>query len=486
MGPFEHSHTGPAFANDYERVTAAGENEQITDLDFLQSVIDPTLLPPLHTLSSKQISYLAIGIAAHYIANRKQDIDVTNGYAKLQTDFYGLVVSGRSRAAVNSKSRSRKYWRHKIQYEADISRLNFEAAQRIVGGSLPDAEIYASNTTLQKIREKKAAIEKYLSGKAIVDTRSGKKILLSKLACQASVNRFNELYWISKNFEAIASSRNMGWLFVTYTAPPEYHPNPLKGKCSYDPDLGVKASHLYILSAWARIRSLLNKWGIKSGIDTYFGIRTAETHKDGSVHWHLLVFAASDITQCFIDASAEHFPHHGQMKVEVGDPKIGSASSYIFKYLAKGFDRSVTQIDGSTMDAEADESREQSDLASIRNGERVRAALKTMRVRQYQPFGVNNVLTLVRFINKLGEDDFSAHASELAITVKTEIWRHPQGLKYLLEHPELFIKYNGTAPLMIIREETTTVYGEKSSKPIGLKIGDHLIHTQGRFSMEKA
>ncbi|WP_448110347.1 replication endonuclease [Pseudomonas lini] len=462
------------------------DNNLTTNEEFLKVVINPISLPPLHSLSSKQVSYMAIGIAAHYIANRKQDITVLPGRAELKTGFYDLVVAGSDRAAVDAKTRSRKYWRQKIQYEADIARLNFEAAQKAVGGSLPDAEIYASDTTLRKAREKKAEIEKYLARKAIINIKTGKKISLSKLACQATVNRFNELYWVSKNFEAIGNERGMGWLFVTYTAPPQYHPNPLKGKCSYDPDLGVKASHKYILSAWARVRSLLNKWGIKSGIDTYFGIRTAETHKDGSVHWHLLVFSAPDIIQCFIDASIEHFPLYGQMKVEAGDPKIGSASSYIFKYLAKGFDPSVTQMEGSAGDAAADELREQSDLASIRNGERVRAALQTMRVRQYQPFGVKNVLTLMRSINKLGEEEFQSLVGELATTVKTEIWRHPKGLKYLLEHPELFTKHDGIAPLMLIREETITIYGEKTFKVTGLKIGDHVINTQGRFNIEKA
>lgn len=468
------------------RITVSADNNLIANEEFLKVVINPTSLPPLHSLSSKQISYMAIGIAGHYIANRKQDIIVFPGRAKLKTDFYDLVVSGTTRAAVDAKTRSRKYWRQKIQYEADIARLNFEAAQRVVGGSLPNAEFYASDTTLRKAQEKKAEIEKYLAGKAVVNTKTGKKISLSKLARQAAVNRFNELYCISKNFEAIAKERGMGWLFVTYTAPPEYHPNPLKGKCSYDAELGVKASHSYILSAWARVRSLLNKWGFKTGIDTYFGIRTAETHKDGSVHWHLLVFAAPEITQCFIDASAKYFPHNGQMKVEVGDPKIGSASSYIFKYLAKGFDPSVSKIKGNVEDTEADELREQSDLASIRNGERVRAALQAMRVRQYQPFGVKNVLTLVRSINKLGEEEFQPLAGEVATIVKKEIWRHPKGLKYLLEHPELFTKHDGSAPLMIIKEETTTNYGEKSFKVTGLKIGDHIIHTQGRFNVEKA
>lgn len=445
-------------------------------------------LPALHYLSPRQVSYLATRIAGQFSTTQNHDFKISSTRVELKTEFYAITISGKTVSAVLARSQSRKYWRRRIQYEADIARLNFEAARKTVGGSSPDAQLYSSDITLHKARSKNAETQEFLSSKVIVNKQTGKKILLSELASRAAVNRFNELYWISKNFEAIANDNNMGWLFVTYTAPPKYHPNPLKGKCSYDPQLGVKASHLYISSAWARIRSLLSKWGIKSGIDTFFGFRIAETHKDGSVHWHLLVFATSDATQPFIDASKQHFPHYGQLKIEIGDPNIGSASSYIFKYLAKGFDPSVSNLDinANSEDTEADEKREQSDLASIRNGERVRAALQAMRVRQYQPFGVKNVLTLVRLINKLQEVELNTLSGEVAEIVRTKIWRNTNGLKHLLERPDLFTKQDGIAPLMLTKEESSTIYGEKSLKVTGMKIGDNHVSTHGRFKIEEA
>lgn len=443
-------------------------------------------LPPLHSLSPKQISYLAVRIAGQFSATQDYDLEYFTTRVEFKTNFYAITIIGSSASAVIAKSMSRKYWRRRIQYEADIARLNAEAALKTVGGLSPAAQLYSSDVTVEKIRIRKSDQDDYLSSKVIVNTHTGNKISLSELAERATVNRFKELYWISKNFESIAKDRGMGWLFVTYTAPPEYHPNPLKGKCSYNPKLGVKASHDYISSAWARIRSLLNKRNFKSGIDTYFGIRTAETHKDGSVHWHLLIFATPEAVHPFIEASKEQFPLYGQLKVEIGDPNIGSASSYIFKYLAKGFDTSVSNFDSQGKDAETDDLREEEDLASIRYGERVRAALQTMRVRQYQPFGVKNVLTLIRSVNKLQEEDFKSLEGEVAEIVKTKIWRNPSGLKNLLQAPDLFRKYNGVAPLMLIREESQTVYGEKTYKIIGLKIGDNHIFSQGKFKIEDA
>ena len=446
--------------------------------------LETAILPPARALSSKQISYLAIRIAGHFADNPPRIFINSGNHMEFVTPFYDLSVTGSLAPAVVAKSQSIKYWRKKIQYEADIARINYEAANRTVGGSLPGAQLYSSDKTVKKVKDKKTETQKYLASRYMVNTKTNDKVLLSDLAMQAAHHRFQELYWVAKNFEAIANEKNMGWLFVTYTAPPEYHPNPLKGKCSYDASLGVKASHRYILDAWARIRARLNSRGIKADINTYFGFRTAETHKDGAVHWHLLVFAASETAKSFIAASAEYFPNYGQMKVEVGDPKIGNAASYIFKYLAKGFDQSATKLADNTSQTKSDELREEADMASIRNGERVRAALKTMRVRQYQPFGVKNVMTLIRSINKLKEEDFASLTGGVGKVVKSKIWRNLTGLKYLLEHPKIFTKKNGVALLMMIREEASTVYGEKSYKVTGIKMGYHIISTQGLYKVE--
>lgn len=463
----------------------AKEVEGNETFDFIVGLaLRPETFPPLHLLSLKQISYLANRISDHFTQYPQQNVIKVGRCYKLVTGFYGLTVVGRTYNAVIAKSQARRLWRRKLQGAADAARLNFEAKNKTVGGAELSAELYASDVTVTKAREKKIETEKYLAGQVMVNASTGERISLSKLARKAEVNRFNELYWISKNLEAIAAQRGMGWLFLTFTAPPKFHPNPLKGKCSYDPELGVRASHSFISSAWSRVRALLYKRGIKGGIDSYFGIRTAETHKDGSVHWHLLVFITSHLADMFVDTSAMQFPGYGQMKVEVGDPKIGSAASYIFKYLAKGFDPSVV---GEMADSDVvlDCAREDSDLASLRNGERVRAALKAMRIRQYQTFGVKNVLSLVRAINKLGSKELQELEGHVPEIVRTEIWRNPTGLKYILENEFLVVKIDGEAPLMLLKEAGLSAYGEEIASAVGLKIGIHTIRTKGRYEVHR-
>ncbi|MBK4987396.1 replication endonuclease [Pseudomonas sp. S36] len=457
-------------------------SSELFDFD-IGLTITPGKLPPLHLLTSKQVSYLSIRISNHFTNSPEGSVRRQGREYKFDTRFYGVIVSGATPEAVIAKLQSRKLWRRRLQGAADLARLDYEARNKMVGGSESGAELYASDVTVIKAREKKVEVERYLSGQVICNTATGDCIALSELAQKAAANRFNELYWVSKNFEAIADNCGMGWLFVTLTAPPKFHPNPLKGKCSYDADLGVRASHTYILSAWSRVRALLSKRGVKSGIYTYFGIRTAETHKDGSVHWHLLVFIEPTLVDVFTESCRRQFPEYGQVKFEVGDPEIGSASSYIFKYLAKGFDLAVS---GEMIDGVVDSAREDSDLASIRNGERVRAALKAMRIRQYQTFGVKNVLSLLRAVNKLSLEELKSLSGEVPGIVIEKIWRKPLGLKFLLENDFLIAIQDGEAPIMIVKEAGVGVYGEATISAVGLKIGTHIVRTRGRYKIEKA
>ncbi|WMI99758.1 replication endonuclease [Pseudomonas chlororaphis subsp. aurantiaca] len=452
--------------------------------DFLHLAVDSSRLPPIHWLTAKQIACLALRAAGHYQTAELKTVKVSSREYVAQTNLYGLSISGDSEQSVKAKSACEKFWRRALDKCADLSRLNFEAEYRLVGGSGDGVQIYASNETVSRARAKKEAVEKFLETQVLVSNATGKKFSMLDLSRQSAINRFNELYWVTKNFEALARDRGMGWIFATYTSPPEYHPNPLLGRCSYDASLGVKASHEYIALAWARVRATLSKRGVVASPDFYFGTRTAEVHKDGSIHWHLLIFIEPSVLEKFIEASKEHFSLKGQMKVEIGDDSRGSASSYVFKYLVKGFDAGAVNVEIPD-DWEEDERREQNDLSTIRNGERVRAALKAMRIRQYQTFGVKKVMSIIRAINRIGEDEFDSLNNMTLAMVKREIWRNEFGLKYLLDHSDLVKKVAGKAIIMLVREGGQSKYGETTSKLNGISIDGIFFKTVGRYSVEK-
>lgn len=449
--------------------------------DLLFCSLDNIEMPPVESLSVKQILRAAFLVATYFQATPITNFECAQKQFVARTGVYDVVITGESPCAVTARSTCRKFWRRQIEQAADIARLNNEAKYRVVGGKGDDAQIYASDQSVQRLREKKHLVDEYLENQVLINCDTGEKFSLLDLANKGVSNRFNELYWVVKNFESLSSDSDFEWLFITYTSPPRYHPNPLKGRCSYDEKLGVKSSHDFIALAWRRVRANLAKRGTPADPDFYFGIRVAEVHKDGAVHWHILVFIKPELIEGFVEASEEQFPLAGQMKVEYGDSSIGSASSYIFKYLVKGFELSLLKEGIQNFASEeAEEKREEQNLSSIRNGERVRAALKMMRVRQYQPFGVKKLITLIREINKIPAEKFDA-AHGLVGTVRDEIWRNPLGLKYLLQHLELVRLVSGVAPIMLLKEACTTSYGEESFKVVGLLIGREVFKRERKY-----
>jgi hypothetical protein len=277
---------------------------------------------------------------------------------------------------------------------------------------------------------------------------------------------------------------------VTFTAPPEFHPNPSGAKStrSYNPDLGVKGSHDHINHAWKKIRALLNKRGVKASPNTYFGARTVETHKDGCIHWHLIIFIQTTLISEFSNACKEKLPLRNQIKIVLGDDKKGAASSYVFKYLMKEFD--ISSLDKSITsrlkeaDLSEDTIREENDLASIKNSERVKAALQAMNIRQYQTVGLLSVTTLLRKINKLDLQEIKEPDDSILGLIRNHVWRNPLGLKNLLQHPSIFNSYaTGDPPVRLIKEETISRYNENRKRIIGIEIDGAQFITKGKYRL---
>src|SRR5690606_1259215 len=125
-------------------------------------------------------------------------------------------------------------------------------------------------------------------------------------------------YHIIKNLEHLADENSFKWLFITLTAPAEYHPNPAKGKRRYNDQLGIAASHEYIRTKWSQIQSVLSSRGIPACPESYFGVRTVEPHKDGSMHWHILLFAKATLLKDIIKAIREKFKTKASATIVIG------------------------------------------------------------------------------------------------------------------------------------------------------------------------
>ena len=99
-------------------------------------------------------------------------------------------------------------------------------------------------------------------------------------------HRRNEMMACVKGLELIAEMRGDCAVFYTITCPSRFHatlnngrPNP---KWTSET---VRQSSDYLVDTFAAFRKAMHKAGLR-----WYGVRVAEPHHDGTVHWHLLCF----------------------------------------------------------------------------------------------------------------------------------------------------------------------------------------------------
>lgn len=99
-------------------------------------------------------------------------------------------------------------------------------------------------------------------------------------------HRRNEMMACVKGLELIAEMRGECAVFYTITCPSRFHatlnngrPNPKWTSAT------VRQSSDYLVHMFAAFRKAMHKAGLR-----WYGVRVAEPHHDGTVHWHLLCF----------------------------------------------------------------------------------------------------------------------------------------------------------------------------------------------------
>lgn len=99
-------------------------------------------------------------------------------------------------------------------------------------------------------------------------------------------HRRNEMMACVKGLELIAEMRGDCAVFYTITCPSRFHatlnngrPNPKWTSAT------VRQSSDYLVHTFAAFRKAMHKAGLR-----WYGVRVAEPHHDGTVHWHLLCF----------------------------------------------------------------------------------------------------------------------------------------------------------------------------------------------------
>ncbi|TNJ79983.1 replication endonuclease [Klebsiella quasipneumoniae subsp. similipneumoniae] len=197
-------------------------------------------------------------------------------------------------------------------------------------------------------------------------------------------HRRNEMMACVKGLELIAEMRGDCAVFYTITCPSRFHatlnngrPNPKWTSAT------VRQSSNYLVDTFAAFRKAMHKAGLR-----WYGVRVAEPHHDGTVHWHLLCFMRKKdrrsitalLRKFAIREDREELGNNTgpRFKSELINPRKGTPTSYIAKYISKN-------IDGRGL---AKEISKETGRSLRDSAEHVSAWASLHRVQQFRFFGI--------------------------------------------------------------------------------------------------
>lgn len=197
-------------------------------------------------------------------------------------------------------------------------------------------------------------------------------------------HRRNEMMACVKGLELIAEMRSDCAVFYTITCPSRFHATLNNGRPNPKwTNETVRQSSDYLVETFAAFRKAMHKAGLR-----WYGVRVAEPHHDGTVHWHLLCFmrkkdrrAITALLRKFaIREDREELGKNTgpRFKSELINPRKGTPTSYIAKYISKNIDGR-----GLAKEVSKETGRSLRDTA-----EHVTAWASLHRVQQFRFFGI--------------------------------------------------------------------------------------------------
>jgi len=273
---------------------------------------------------------------------------------------------------------SPKWWLNQLRTLRDQCCEHINIAAGLVGENSP----FLSRDSFNEWCEQQKSGREWLES-TMIESEAGVILPLIDAAMSGNANpsnRFVELIVRARGLEEVAEEQGQIGLMVTLTAPSKYHFNSDKWNCE-----SPRFTQAYLSGQWRKIRSALSYRKIKIQ-----GLRVSEPHKDGTPHWHMLIFVHSDKADVLkallekyafeVDGCEEGAAEH-RLEIEPVDKTKGSAVGYIIKYLSKN-------IKGEHMQGELDF---ESGLAANEAAENAAAWASRHRLRQFQFFGSSSV-----------------------------------------------------------------------------------------------
>lgn len=221
-----------------------------------------------------------------------------------------------------------------------------DARLRSLGFVHKQASLYVSHEALTFYIAHRLQNIETLSA-AIARNDLGEEFRLIDLAARGTSSpaiRRTELMVRCRGMEDRAQDFGLSATLFVCTLPSRFHAYHITGdrNPNFDGSTPQDGQH-WLSQRWQRVRAALHRKGI-----AIYGLRTAEPHHDGTPHWNILVFCHPDHTEAVCSAFKTHFllsdspdepgaARHRIREIAI-DPKLGSATGYIAKYISKNID----------------------------------------------------------------------------------------------------------------------------------------------------
>lgn len=357
-------------------------------------------------------------VARNYAGNRKRYFDDVQIYFDTFTiqDLYSAnltdekikikearinKLAGEVAQTVGMAGGANKALRRKLATKRNNVLWHASALLKLIGKGNAS---YCSNTIFNEFKRKKVRDQEFIKNSVIVGT--DKKVIPLAKATKTAEQSIAEKINLLKTVEKIAENKGFSWCFITLTLDGEYHPNPCKGKNTYN-GVSPKESAKLINKKINNVRAYLKKMGVVPGAD-YLGCATAEAHKDGCMHKHIMFFTSRENFELVRKAFFKHFPNLNkrsfvfESKKNLELPKMKeddvyedgkfkmTPSSYVLKYVMKSvnyFDKDMNIMSIKKEDDEA-----------LYNAMLNNAFRSYNNIRGFSFFGIENCLTKFRFI----------------------------------------------------------------------------------------
>lgn len=232
----------------------------------------------------------------------------------------------------------RKIWRLRCDWR--------ENQLRAVGAVNKKAHPYISASSLMEWQEQRRKNRNFFKSHELVDEDgnvSSLEDMINKSTSNPAIRR-HELMARMAGVELVAQSRGDVGIFLTITCPSKYHGNIASGhhnaKWNYDT---VAQAQRYLCRVWNRATAKLKREDLRP-----YGFRVAEPHHDGTPHWHALLFMPQEQVKATVAILRAYFIAEdrdelgrntgARFKSKKMDPRKGSATAYIAKYISKNID----------------------------------------------------------------------------------------------------------------------------------------------------